>query len=64
VPPARKKGGADLMFSRQSPTDCLGSRYPVGADAEFLISASRSRTDREMDDMVLAMYRSFTSQGR
>jgi NAD(P)-dependent dehydrogenase (short-subunit alcohol dehydrogenase family) len=33
-------------------------RYRVGSDAEFLIEASRTKSDREMDSLVLDIYRS------
>jgi NAD(P)-dependent dehydrogenase (short-subunit alcohol dehydrogenase family) len=34
------------------------ARYRVGADAEFLIEASRTKSDREIDALVLDIYRS------
>lgn len=34
------------------------SRYRVGRDAEYLIQASKTKTDREMDDIIAAAYRS------
>lgn len=34
------------------------TRYRLGPDAEFLIEASRTRTDREIDAIVLDIYRS------
>jgi hypothetical protein len=33
-------------------------RYRVGADAEYLIEASRSKSDREIDSLILDLYRS------
>jgi hypothetical protein len=33
-------------------------RYRVGSDAEFLIEASRTKSDREIDSMILDIYRS------
>lgn len=32
-------------------------RYRVGRDAEYLIAASRSKSDREIDELVLSAYR-------
>lgn len=34
------------------------ARYPIGADARYLIEASRTRSDREVDAIVLKAYRS------
>lgn len=34
------------------------TRYPVGSDAEFLVEASRTKSDREIDEIVLEIYRS------
>jgi NAD(P)-dependent dehydrogenase (short-subunit alcohol dehydrogenase family) len=33
-------------------------RYRIGADAEFLIEASRTKSDREIDAIILNLYRS------
>ncbi len=33
-------------------------RYRIGADAEFLIEASRTKSDREIDAIILDLYRS------
>lgn len=33
-------------------------RYRIGADAEFLIEASRTKSDREIDAIILGLYRS------
>ncbi len=33
------------------------ARYPVGEDAEFMCELARSKTDREIDTLILDMYR-------
>jgi NAD(P)-dependent dehydrogenase (short-subunit alcohol dehydrogenase family) len=38
-------------------------RYRIGADAEFLIGASRTKSDREMDSLVLDIYGSSPVDG-
>jgi NAD(P)-dependent dehydrogenase (short-subunit alcohol dehydrogenase family) len=38
--------------------DVPQSRYPIGADAEFMVAASKTKSDREIDDLVLDIYRS------
>lgn len=34
------------------------TRYPVGSDAENLVALSRSKSDREIDELILEIYRS------
>jgi NAD(P)-dependent dehydrogenase (short-subunit alcohol dehydrogenase family) len=33
-------------------------RYPIGTDADFLINASRTKPDRELDALILSIYES------
>lgn len=39
-------------------TDKPQPRYPVGADAELMVEASRTKSDREVDALILDIYRS------
>jgi NAD(P)-dependent dehydrogenase (short-subunit alcohol dehydrogenase family) len=34
------------------------ARYPIGSEADFLLAASRSKSDRELDDLILGVYQS------
>lgn len=37
------------------------TRYPIGAEAEFLLKARDEKSDREMDEMILGMFASMSS---
>jgi NAD(P)-dependent dehydrogenase (short-subunit alcohol dehydrogenase family) len=48
---------ADAVVAAIDSPDPL-PRYRVGADAELLIEASRTKSDREIDEIILGIYRS------
>jgi NAD(P)-dependent dehydrogenase (short-subunit alcohol dehydrogenase family) len=48
---------ADVVIEAIDSPDPL-PRYRIGADAEFLIEASRTKSDREIDAIILNLYRS------
>lgn len=54
MPPAKVAEAALTAITVAEPE----TRYRVGADAEFLVDASRTKSDVEIDDIVLEIYRS------